>query len=218
MGLGQSLRLGAQSGAASGAFNSGANYTNDAAYGDNGYSINNLQSNWVIGEFAGRSFAGGIAGGISGGASAGFSYGVSYYSNTVNWKRFQENGENGGIMRGALQKGISRESTAGEIFSARNKGDIDRGNGFQNFIARFGIHAPGQQRFEGGTHTGSGVIRWILRRAPDYQTHSDIFDPASNFQSLLGHFFRETPYSMLASGGIDAYMFNIVLLNTQLNF
>jgi len=97
MTLGQTVGLGVQSGTAGGVFTGATTYIEQAAWGNSGYSMSNLRSNWNFGGFAQSTVMGGISGGIGGGISTGASWGMSYWGNAASWNKWSRTQSNSSV-------------------------------------------------------------------------------------------------------------------------
>src|SRR5574344_323123 len=75
------IGAGAVSSGVGAGFTSAATYTEKAAEGNNGYSIQNLEDNWNAKDFATATLTGAVVGAGIGAGMAGASWGISYYSN-----------------------------------------------------------------------------------------------------------------------------------------
>ena len=176
-------------------FSAGATYVEKNAYGEDGYSIDNLLENWDGGDFATAMLAGAATGAIIGGSISGSMWGVSRWSNIKSEEFYsipdEELSESDKFVKdnklrrspvdkGWKSAGMKRDNPVAE---AALRGDVDRGNPYANAIAKRGFcrEASVCQRFEGGLHlevsntTGSAV------------GHYDFFDPAKSPFHLIGH-------------------------------
>ena len=175
------------------AFTSAATYTENVAYGNDGYSFKKLRADWEGEDFAKATLYGFGTGALIGGAISGVSWGISYKVNEANQKFYNTPDEELSeadqfvkkhkLRRSPVDKewrsaGMNRES---DLAKAVEDGTVDRGNIYSNFASRVGFCGDATcQRFEGGLHlevpkTGPAV------------GHYDFFDPAKSPFHAIGH-------------------------------
>ncbi|HKM33425.1 MAG TPA: RHS repeat-associated core domain-containing protein, partial [Lachnospiraceae bacterium] len=210
--LAQTMGYGAVSSGVGAGFTSAATYTEKAAYGNNGYSIQNLEDNWNAKDFATATLTGAVVGAGIGAGMAGASWGISYYSNLASQKFYETPDEKlseadqfvkknrlrrSPVDKGWESAGIKRDDN---LVSDVLTGKVDRGSEYANFVAKKGFCGDGLcQRFEGGLHVDIPDIGNAVG-------HYDYFDPSEGMLQTLGHIFIEVPLGKTILGSSVSFL------------
>lgn len=193
MSLLQALGYGALSSGVGSAFTSAATYTENVAYGNDGYSFKKLRADWEGEDFAKATLYGFGTGALIGGAISGVSWGISYKVNEANQKFYDTPDEElseadqfvkknklrrSPVDKGWRSAGMNRES---DLAKAVENGTVDRGNIYSNFVSKLGFCESGTcQRLEGGLHLEVPEVGPAIG-------HYDFFDSAKSPFHAIGH-------------------------------
>jgi len=197
--LAQTMGYGAVSSGVGAGFTSAATYTEKAAYGNNGYSIQNLEDNWNAKDFATATLTGAVVGAGIGAGMAGASWGINYYSNLASNEFYNIPDEElseadqfvkkNRLRRSPVDKGWKSDginkSEYGEIVDVMDRQTLERDDWL--FADNFSNAESGSFRYEGvggGLHVNTEIN---ANGVTKYVGHYDAFDPADGFFSMLGH-------------------------------